>query len=256
MAKVWLTYAWKDNADQDVDRIIHELRGAGLDVRFDRVELMAGRRVWEQLATAIADPELRGLILLATENSLASEPCQEELAYGLHRVLRAARGRPFDLIGLFPHPMDEELIPPSIATRLYVNLTDPTWKDQIAASLLDRPRTADFSDVTPFGMAWHRERGDEVLEVWPRTGAWAPAAALVPTAERDRLLFTTTGPRGYVTGNFHGDFGLLTSQDGFWSGRVIHTQATAQQTLHIFFRQRPNQLLFGSPRGSLHRLTF
>lgn len=32
MAKLWLTYAWKDNADDDVDHIIAEIRDHWIDV--------------------------------------------------------------------------------------------------------------------------------------------------------------------------------------------------------------------------------
>ena len=30
MAKLWLTYAWKDNQDQDVDHVIEKLKEAGV----------------------------------------------------------------------------------------------------------------------------------------------------------------------------------------------------------------------------------
>jgi hypothetical protein len=39
MAKLWLTYAWKDNQDQDVDHVVGELKRVGLDVAFDRAHI-------------------------------------------------------------------------------------------------------------------------------------------------------------------------------------------------------------------------
>ena len=36
---VWLTYAWLDNAEQDVDYIAQELRRLGLNVQLDRWNL-------------------------------------------------------------------------------------------------------------------------------------------------------------------------------------------------------------------------
>jgi hypothetical protein len=57
MTKLWLTYAWKDNEVEQVDFVAQELRKAGLDVRVDRVALVAGRRLWPQIAEHIEKPE-------------------------------------------------------------------------------------------------------------------------------------------------------------------------------------------------------
>jgi hypothetical protein len=35
MPAIWLTYAWKDNQNEDVDHVVAQLRGAGLDVKYD-----------------------------------------------------------------------------------------------------------------------------------------------------------------------------------------------------------------------------
>ena len=32
MASIWMTYAWKDNENKDVDFVAQELKGAGLTV--------------------------------------------------------------------------------------------------------------------------------------------------------------------------------------------------------------------------------
>jgi hypothetical protein len=57
MTKLWLTYAWKDNEVEQVDFVAQELRKAGLDVRVDRVALVAGRRLWPQIAEHIEKQE-------------------------------------------------------------------------------------------------------------------------------------------------------------------------------------------------------
>jgi hypothetical protein len=49
MKKLWLTYAWKDNEDQDIDFIVQELDPLDLEVRFDRRNLIAGQRLWDQI---------------------------------------------------------------------------------------------------------------------------------------------------------------------------------------------------------------
>ena len=87
-SKLWLTYAWKDNEQEDVDHIVAELRRAGIDVRYDRVQLLAGRRLWDQIDASIRDPDIAAWAIYVTEHSLRSEPCQEELAYALDRTLR------------------------------------------------------------------------------------------------------------------------------------------------------------------------
>ena len=83
---VWLTYAWEDNTDGDVDFIAQELIGCGLDVKLDRWNLTAGKRLWEQIESFIQDrSESDAWVLYATQASLGSEACKEEFAYALDR---------------------------------------------------------------------------------------------------------------------------------------------------------------------------
>ena len=134
MKTLWLTYAWKDNEDLNIDHVIGALKSDEMDVNYDRIQLVAGRRLWDQIDSAITDPtSCQGWAIYATRNSLESEPCQEELAYALDKTLRQ-RGD-FPLIGIFPEPLDRALIPSALATRLYVNLRDPEWANRIRDSV-------------------------------------------------------------------------------------------------------------------------
>ena len=134
MATIWTTYAWADNQHGDVDFVAQELGKAGLQVKLDRWNLGAGKRLWDQIATFIGSKDQSDAwLLIATNNSLASEPCKEEFAYALHRAL-GSRGEAFPVIGLFLGPTDSALIPPAVATRLYVSITDPDWKERIVAA--------------------------------------------------------------------------------------------------------------------------
>jgi hypothetical protein len=45
LKKLCVTSTWKDNDDLDIDYLLQELGGAGLDVRFDRRQLLTGRRL-------------------------------------------------------------------------------------------------------------------------------------------------------------------------------------------------------------------
>src|SRR6266542_1880094 len=114
MAKIWITYAWDDNKDKDVDYVAQALGAAGLEVRLDRWTVSAGKRLWEQIATFISSPaESDAWLLYATTNGLCSEACKEELAYALTRALET-RGATYPMIGLFPGTTDQSLIPPAI----------------------------------------------------------------------------------------------------------------------------------------------
>ena len=86
MAAIWITYAWKDNENEDVDFIAQELQLAGLTVQLDRWNIGAGKRLWEQIETFIVKPDQSDAwVLIATQNSLQSEPCKEEFSYALGR---------------------------------------------------------------------------------------------------------------------------------------------------------------------------
>jgi len=146
---IWLTYAWDDNADGDVDFAAQELTDIGLEVKLDRWNLTAGKRLWEQIETFIQDSSKSDAWLLyATQASLGSEACREEFAYALDRALQT-RGGDFPVIALFPAPVDRHLIPAGIKTRLFVSLTDPDWKERILAAAEKRQQHITRPQVEP-----------------------------------------------------------------------------------------------------------
>ena len=143
MATIWITYSWEDNADSDVDFIAQELATEGLTPRLDRWALSAGRRLWDQIEHHIQDPnESDAWLIFATQNSLGSEACREELAYALDRALRQ-RTDAFPVIALFAGPVDAGLLPASLRTRLCVSTTDPAWRERIRAAAERRPAAID-----------------------------------------------------------------------------------------------------------------
>jgi hypothetical protein len=79
MTRLWLTYAWRDNEEQQVDFVVQSLEAQGLEVGFDRAQLIPGQRLWAaQLDRAISDPARSDAwALYVTQNSLRSEPCLE-----------------------------------------------------------------------------------------------------------------------------------------------------------------------------------
>lgn len=177
MPNLWLTYAWKDNENQDIDFVVQRLQGQGVSVRLDRTQLLAGKRLWDQIADGINNPHLDGWAIYVTENSLRSEPCLEEIAYALDRALRT-RGSNFPLIGIFPAPIDNSIIPSALTTRLYVTLKDRDWPTRIFDSL-DGTSTQHTPSVEPYEFKVHRDGDDWVYEMRPRDGFWHPATVAV-----------------------------------------------------------------------------
>lgn len=252
MSRLWLTYAWKDNESEDVDHIIAELRAHGLDVGYDRIQLLAGRRLWTQIDSAISDPTVAAWAIYVTENSLKSEPCQEELAYALDRTLRT-RGAGFPLIGLFPGNLDREIIPSAIATRLYVNLRTNDWAQQVVNSV-EEARSGPQPAPQPFGYTLHERANGYCLEVWPRTGTWTPSYGIVPEAEAPKLRSLSVGPRGVLDGMRMTVTGQG-AQNGVF-GRVIDNPVDAVMSLQIGLVELPSWIEFGPANGARFRLFF
>jgi len=249
--KIWLTYAWKDNEEDDVDHIISELRKTGLEVGYDRVQLLAGRRLWDQIDTAIRSPAISAWAIYVTENSLKSEPCQEELAYALDRTLRT-RGAAFPLIGLFAGEFDSTLIPSALATRLCVNLQHNEWSQQVSDAVVG-VNNAKPTEPFAFGHELHQVPTGFVLEVWPRTGTWTPTIALVSEEEEALLTNHCPGPRGVLGGMVAMTCGEG-KQNGYF-GRVFNNPVNSSTSAHIYLSQLPKWIEFGQ-MGKPHRIDF
>lgn len=251
MARIWVTYAWADNEDGDVDFAVQELRGVGLEVRLDRWNIRAGVRLWEQIEEFIsAEGSCDAWLLYATQNSLGSEPCREEFAYALDRAL-SARGSTFPIIGLFPSTVDRELIPAGIRTRLHVSLTDPEWKERIRAAAEQQDPEIQPAQVRPFAITIHENVGGRryVIELRPRAGSWSPVFAAIPVAEKESVnMNLRQGPRGNVPGG-----GILynvdsNEQHGCWLMSASN-EVTPTQSLFVFCDVLPSEISFGPGQG-------
>lgn len=259
MATVWMTYAWDDNDQGDVDFLAQELVGAGLNVKLDRWNLSAGSRLWEQIANFIADPaESDAWVLIATSNSLSSEACREEFSYALGRALEQ-RGGEYPVIGLFIGPVDDALIPPGIKNRLYVSATDPDWKERITAAAEGRSPGISTAAVQPYAVTVHDQQpGDSpfAIEVRPRAGTWAPFVAAVPKAEKEAVrMRIMIGPRGRPTGG-----GVLmmtrTGENDEWHFSAAGNEATPTMSYYVWCATLPSRLAFGVDGGEQHVVEF
>jgi hypothetical protein len=247
MDKLWLTYAWIDNEQADVDHVIGELRRAGLDVHYDRRQIIPGQRIWPQIDAAISDPaQVDGWAIFATKHSLQSEPCKEELAYAHDRALRK-RGGDFPLIGIFPEPIDRELVPSALITRLYVTLQDPNWAKLIVDGVRRKRTELSDNNVRPFILRWHPPfEGDLQLELRPRSGRWYPCFVTLLNEERSRLKFVVQGPAGLPPSAAMTSEVGVASVDGLWSGIEINHSIDNLNSAYAVFTSPPSQLRFGS----------
>ncbi|MBM7117646.1 toll/interleukin-1 receptor domain-containing protein [Archangium primigenium] len=197
--RLWVTYAWADNRDQDVDYIISELEKSGeLEVHFDRRQLPAGQRIWDNIASEIVNPERSdAYAVVVTADSLTSNPCQEELNYALDRAL-STRGVAFPLIALI-HKIEPRQMPAKLTTRLGVMLRDPNWVKQVVAAVNGQAYQVDLGNLGPLKMRVHRSPPGEkyvfALEIQPRLETINIWRACVNEAEKDRLkLFSVRPP--------------------------------------------------------------
>lgn len=187
---LWTTYSWDDNDDGDVDFIAQELISEGINVKLDKWNLKAGLRLWDQIEKHITDPnESDGWLLIATENSLGSEPCKEEYAYALGRALET-RGGDFPVIALFMGEVDRDMIPAGIKTRLYVSVTDPDWKERIKAAAEGRIPGITVPELEPFVVKEYEFPPDRngyrhLLVMRPRVGTWNPFFCAIPEEEQE-----------------------------------------------------------------------
>jgi hypothetical protein len=113
--RMWITYAWADNTQGDFEYLVEELSSVGIAATYDKIAIVPGQRLWEQIAARITKDPIEGWGYLLTANSLASEACREELAYALDRTL-SSKGNTFPLIGLL-HGVRIEDVPPAFRAR-------------------------------------------------------------------------------------------------------------------------------------------
>lgn len=255
MPKLWISYAWADNASGDVDYVCQELQGAGIEVRIDRTVLGAGKRLWEQIERFITDPaESDAWAFYATQASITREPCREELSYALGRALQS-RGE-FPLIGITPSSAAISLFPASLSSRLCVSLEDADWKERVAAAVERRAPRIALSGALPYHVKVYRTEARYVIEVRPRAGVWCPHFCGVLIEEKDRLEpGLNHGPSGAVpTASMVRPLRDEISDDGKWYLLWRADQITPVNSMFLWCKEPPSQIFFGPKDGTKHIL--
>ncbi|MBY3613523.1 toll/interleukin-1 receptor domain-containing protein [Rhizobium bangladeshense] len=250
LKKLWLTYCWRDNDDLDVDYIIQELGRAGLDVQFDRRQLMTGRRLWEQIDAGITKPENSDAwAIVVSRQSLQSEPCREEIAYALDRALQA-RGGSYPLMGIFVEHIDRDLIPSALRTRLYVTLDSNEWVERIRSGTHGEVPTIDAAVIPPQLITLHRDKGGHplVVEARPRSGHWNPCAIRILAAEQSLIAGVVVRPSRKVPQLGHRSFreGSYPADRNWWMHDAGEdSTASPTMSMYAFFNDVPSRLFIG-----------
>lgn len=265
---IWLTYAWDDNVDSDVDFTAQELGRAGIEVKLDRWNITAGKRLWEQIESFIQDTSKSdGWLIYATQASLGSEKCKEEFYYALDRALKT-RGGDFPVIALFPASVDNDLIPAGIKTRLFVSVTDPDWKERIVAAVEKRHLNITKLQLEPYTLIIHESSkpSDDrrAIEVRPRGGTWAPFFAAIPLNEKNQVSPRLRhGPakrnpmEEKVLSIFLSNSRSGPSGDGRLWIESAGNEATPTQSYYILCKKLPSLLIFGVEGSSTqYQVTF
>lgn len=193
---IWITYAWADNDEGDFDYLVKQLEEGGLRATYDKIALVPGQRLWEQIGSQITSGDLGGWAYLLTPESVNSQACREELAYALDRALRAREG--FPLIGLLHGvPIDE--VPPALRVRLCVDLASPNWLEEVRAGLEMRAPQHPRSETGDLRVALHTPYLGEsrlyAVEFRPRFGELRYWRIAYPSDGPD-AAYRGTGPAG------------------------------------------------------------
>ena len=181
---VWITYAWVDNEEGDFDYLVQDLRGVGVEARYDKIELVPGRHLWAQIGERITKGPYDGWAYLITPNSLLNKACLEELELALNRALKA-KGGDFPLIGLL-HGVIIEDVPTALQIRLCVDLANRDWPEEVKAGLEGRPPRTPVEKQSQYVWKIHPVYNGNpsltAVEVRPRFGSIMYWRFAVPTS--------------------------------------------------------------------------
>ncbi|SEK49089.1 TIR domain-containing protein [Stigmatella aurantiaca] len=193
--RIFLTYAWVDNADGDFDFVVQQLKQAGVGVVYDRVALTPGKRLWEQIGEQLSSDSIDGWAFLVTPNSLKSKACLEEYFLALGRALDT-RGEEFPLLALV-HGAEFRDLPPSLRIRLGASLSDPDWVEKVIATLENRAPRETTRNLAPYSLRWHVSGAKNMLEVRPRFGTLVSWRVGVPSTFRPSIVGFMEGANGH-----------------------------------------------------------
>ena len=248
---LWITYAWIDNQEGNFDYLVQELVNSGIETRYDRIQLIPGQRLWEQIGERISDPSLRAWAYLITSNSLQSQPCREELEYAVNRAIQA-KDSVFPLIGLVVPSVLFDDVPISLRVRLCVNLSSPNWIEEIRAGLeLRPPRLIDTSQTRYIYNVTQSFNGTSVtttIEIRPRFNEVHFWRVALPTNCTIQNFGVGPANTRQITGILEMTMEGMTGEVNGRQARLIGagTRLTPGTSAYIFVTGNPDFIAFGT----------
>ncbi|WP_461135484.1 toll/interleukin-1 receptor domain-containing protein [Spirosoma lituiforme] len=243
---LWITYSWDDNKLQEVEYIAQLIESRGVSVKLDRWNINAGKRLWDQIDKFITDPkESDAWAIYATQISLESEPCREEIAYALGRAL-GSRTVNYPLIGIFPHSVEDKLIPASIKTRLYVSIEDNDWLERVISTINGAPLNIPRQSINPFTV--ELLSNPNYIRIAPRTTIWNDFIIGIPLNEKESIkMYIAPGSKHVPSPQslqYMGSHRTYLSEDGLWELQHINTSANSNTAYYAHFQTMPTKIVF------------
>lgn len=240
---LWLTYAWDDNRDGDVDYVVSQLISAGVPTSIDKFSLSAGKHIWDQISSAITDPSrCSAWAIYSTKASFLSPACHEEYHIALSRALER-RGSTFPIFGLFPESYDSALLPVPLRTRLAVSLADPDWIERVKSAADGRAPNIAPTALDRFHVKIHPPRnGGSIIEIRVRAGRLFPVTIGVPEGQKERIN-CWPGPSNYPDGT-----PIMSVTSGQGDGMdmiVINHPVTPTESVYIWLKDYPSFIRVG-----------
>jgi len=249
---LWLSYSWKDNVDDDIDFIASEIEKKDITVKLDRYVLISGQRLWSQIESHIVNPsECDAWGIFLTQNSLSSEAVREEIAYALDRALNT-RGAVFPLIGINSGGVDRALVPVSISSRLYVDLTDRDWLERVVSGVRGHSPQLERAELMPVLFKEYEIYGRSCIEARPRAGRWFPGIIAVPEDEWHCVDIVICAPAGKATmsGETSSQKYIGQGPDGRrWRGIQLNKNITPLYSLYLTLKSPVSSVLSGDLDG-------
>lgn len=260
---LWITYAWSDNQDKDVDYIASRINAAGINTLFDRRALVPGQSLWEQIGSSISDrSRVDAFAFVVTPNSLASQPCKEELAYAIQRVMDG-REDGFPVIGLM-HRVKAEELPLSLKVRLCVSLSDPNWVEAVVAGSNKQATPHNPGNLLPYRVKIHHILSGHWIQITPRIEHASPVQILVDVEQQKNgnMYNVFWAPTSIIPGqdgslsssNFK--FNFLEGERALSDGTAAYlwqmdNEATPSQSYCIPCKRSPPRIWFGNQQIGL-----
>lgn len=192
---------------------------------------------------------IHGFRGISAERATSATTISEAEAYALDRALRS-RDVSFPIIGIFLEPIENELVPPAIRTRLYTDISAPDWVERVRAGVEGRAPAPTAPVLEAYQATVHHHKGNIILEIRPRSGRWRPVVAAVPASEEKALLRVLVGVRDEIPN--WGEF--MSATAGALHIVKCDEFVDPNSSAYVFSNGIPSELFFGGPKER-HRLS-